>query len=272
MHRTLKAALKCSPETPWTRALPTVLLGLRTTFKEDLQASPAEMVFGSSLRIPGDFISPQDAPISSPVEFVSDLRRLFKAIRPVPAARHSNHHHPFVFKDLRSCDYVFRRVDAVRKPLEPPYTGPHRVIKRIDDRSYVVDVNGTAKTFSTDHLKPAYLASADELQQQLAMPPRPAPPMPAPFSPASPTPTPPAATSEPPLLRSALSHRRSPNIIAPKKRVTFSCPSQSAKSIGEGVAVAPPLLPSAPSIRGRKQLITPRDVFVCQPPAVTCRS
>ncbi|CAB0045137.1 unnamed protein product, partial [Trichogramma brassicae] len=35
MHRTLKAALKCSPETPWTLALPGVLLGLRTTFKED---------------------------------------------------------------------------------------------------------------------------------------------------------------------------------------------------------------------------------------------
>ncbi|CAB0032311.1 unnamed protein product [Trichogramma brassicae] len=60
MHRTLKAALKCSPETPWTLALPGVLLGLRTTFKEDLQASPAEMVFGTSLRIPGEFVARQD--------------------------------------------------------------------------------------------------------------------------------------------------------------------------------------------------------------------
>ncbi|KAL7304185.1 hypothetical protein TKK_0003383 [Trichogramma kaykai] len=47
MHRTLKAALKCSPQTPWTLALPAVLLGLRTTFKEDLQASPSEMLFGT---------------------------------------------------------------------------------------------------------------------------------------------------------------------------------------------------------------------------------
>ncbi|CAB0028612.1 unnamed protein product [Trichogramma brassicae] len=60
MHRTLKAALKCSPETPWTLALPGVLLGLRTTFKEDLQASPAEMVFGTSLRIPGEFVARQE--------------------------------------------------------------------------------------------------------------------------------------------------------------------------------------------------------------------
>ncbi|CAB0040261.1 unnamed protein product [Trichogramma brassicae] len=109
MHRTLKAALKCSPETPWTLALPGVLLGLRTTFKEDLQASPAEMVFGTSLRIPGEFVARQEPDNkTSPSEFVSALRRLFQAIRPVPASRHVQHR-PFVFKDLATSDYVFRR-------------------------------------------------------------------------------------------------------------------------------------------------------------------
>ncbi|CAB0042244.1 unnamed protein product [Trichogramma brassicae] len=81
MHRTLKAALECSPETPWTLALPGVLLGLRTTFKEDLQASPAEMVFGTSLRIPGEFVARQEPDKTSPSEFVLALRRLFQAIR-----------------------------------------------------------------------------------------------------------------------------------------------------------------------------------------------
>jgi len=46
-HRALKAALMCSPETPWPTALPAVMLGLRTTFKEDLQASSAEMLYAS---------------------------------------------------------------------------------------------------------------------------------------------------------------------------------------------------------------------------------
>ena len=40
-HRTLKSALMCSPHTPWPDLLPVVLLGLRTAYKEDLQASPA---------------------------------------------------------------------------------------------------------------------------------------------------------------------------------------------------------------------------------------
>ncbi|CAB0028372.1 unnamed protein product [Trichogramma brassicae] len=75
---------------------------------------------------------------TSPSEFVSALRRLFQAIRPVPASRHVQHR-PFVFKDLATSDYVFRRLDTILKPLEQPYTGPHRVIRRINERNFVVD-------------------------------------------------------------------------------------------------------------------------------------
>jgi hypothetical protein len=35
-----------------------VLLGIRTSFKEDLQASVAELVYGEPLRIPGEFLTP----------------------------------------------------------------------------------------------------------------------------------------------------------------------------------------------------------------------
>lgn len=40
-HRTLKASLMCQDQTPWVDLLPTVLLGLRTCYKEDLKASVA---------------------------------------------------------------------------------------------------------------------------------------------------------------------------------------------------------------------------------------
>ncbi|CAB0043101.1 unnamed protein product [Trichogramma brassicae] len=217
MHRTLKAALKCSPETPGTLALPGVLLGLRTTFKEDLQASPAEMVFGTSLRIPGEFVARQEPDKTSPSEFVSALRRLFQAIRPVPASRHVQHR-PFVFKDLATSDYVFRRLDTILKPLEQPYTGPHRVIRRINERNFVVDVNGVAKTLSTDQLKPAYLDVADSGASQA-------------------TPEQPTTTQQPSSTR----------------RVTFSLPAQTAQSIRGGVAVAPQSSPPN-TRRSRRQL------------------
>ncbi|CAB0028060.1 unnamed protein product [Trichogramma brassicae] len=164
LHRTLKAAFKCSPETPWTSALPTVLLGLRTAFKEDLQASPAEMVFGTALRIPGELVIKQEATSPKASEFVVALRRLFASIRPVPASRHTQHK-PFVFKDLSTCEYVMRRLDTIKKPLDPPYSGPHRVVRRVDDRTYIVDINGSEKALSTDQLKPAYYETSDEASQ-----------------------------------------------------------------------------------------------------------
>ena len=125
---------------------------------KDLQASPAEMVFGMSLRIPGEFIDPKPLPTVTFQDFVTELRRLFNAIRPAPTSRYRE---PFVFKDLASTKYVFRRIDSVKKPFEQPHSGPHRVTERINDLDYVVDVNGNIKTLSTDQLKPAYIAPGD---------------------------------------------------------------------------------------------------------------
>jgi hypothetical protein len=42
----LKAAIMCHADQHWTKALPLVLLGIRTAFKEDLLASVAEFVYG----------------------------------------------------------------------------------------------------------------------------------------------------------------------------------------------------------------------------------
>jgi len=56
MHRSLKAAIMCREQERWTDALPLVL-GIRTDFKTDLQASVAELVYGETLRIPGEFLA-----------------------------------------------------------------------------------------------------------------------------------------------------------------------------------------------------------------------
>ena len=53
-HRQLKTALKCSDHPHlWTNAVPLVLLGIRTASKDDLKCSSAEMVYGTTLRLPG---------------------------------------------------------------------------------------------------------------------------------------------------------------------------------------------------------------------------
>ena len=55
-HHQLKGALKASQDpTNWVDMLPMVLLGIRTSLKQDLKGSTAELVYGTKLRLPGNF-------------------------------------------------------------------------------------------------------------------------------------------------------------------------------------------------------------------------
>lgn len=156
LHRQLKASLMCHADS-WTRALPLVLLGMRTAFKEDVNASSAELVFGETLRLPGEFIVAPPKLIS-PAEtsdLITQLRRALVSIRPVPASHHDRPS-SFVFKDLATAAYVFLRDDTSRRSLQPPYSGPHRVLDR-RDKTISLDVGGRTVTVSTDRVKPAHI-------------------------------------------------------------------------------------------------------------------
>lgn len=50
-----------------------VLLGLKNSFKEDIKTSAAEMVYGTTLRIPGEYFTFEE-PIRCPQMFVQKLR------------------------------------------------------------------------------------------------------------------------------------------------------------------------------------------------------
>lgn len=121
-HRTLKAAIKCHESNDWSETLPLVLLGLRATWKEDLKASPAEMLFGSQLRIPGEFVTPSKND-DSESEFIKLLRRKIQSLAKLGRTWCER---VFLQPALQEASHVFVRVDRVRAPLEPPYEGPVR--------------------------------------------------------------------------------------------------------------------------------------------------
>ncbi|KAK2578744.1 hypothetical protein KPH14_012270 [Odynerus spinipes] len=155
----------CHPSIPWPDLLPTVLLGLRTAYKPDIKASPAEMLFGTTLRIPGDFFVDAERP-ADPEIFLETHREYMRAIRPTPTSYHIKAK-IFVQSDLQSCTHVFLRLDEVRPPLRPPYSGPHEIIKRLDDRRFVININGESKTISIERLKPAFLPKEDTADERL---------------------------------------------------------------------------------------------------------
>lgn len=160
VHRQLKAALMCHSDS-WLQALPLVLLGMRTAFKEDLKATAAEMLYGESLRLPGEMLTPVPDRLENPADYVTQLRKKMAALRPVPASRHSE---PaiFVSKALASASHVFLRDDTVRRPLQPPYSGPFEILSRsADGKTLALNIKGKRVVVSVDRVKPAFLLSPD---------------------------------------------------------------------------------------------------------------
>ncbi|KAK3789880.1 hypothetical protein RRG08_060433 [Elysia crispata] len=86
-HRTLKTALKARISgQSWIEELPWVSLGLKTTPKEDLGYSSAELVYGEPLTIPGELV-PSKSPKS-----MDDLQLSFRLNVPLNAPRLASHH------------------------------------------------------------------------------------------------------------------------------------------------------------------------------------
>ena len=80
-----KVALKAYPNPAhWVDSFHMVLLGIRTALKTDLRCSVAELVYGTTLRIPGEFfVSDQPTP-SNQAEFVLQLKTAISNLKAVP--------------------------------------------------------------------------------------------------------------------------------------------------------------------------------------------
>lgn len=157
-HRTLKGAIKCLTETDWALAVPLVVLALRNTLKEDLQATPAELVYGESLKIPGSYFD--ETTLQPTSEFVQQMQHHFANIR-VPDTRHHALQKIFVPRQLATCNWILLRTDAVRRPFQPPYEGPYKVIAR-NDRTLIILKKGKKETVSLDRTKPALVYEEKE--------------------------------------------------------------------------------------------------------------
>jgi cleavage and polyadenylation specificity factor subunit 1 len=157
-HRQLKAALKAHANPAWQETLPLVLLGIRSAVKEDLKATPAELVYGSTIRLPGELVSPQAL---TAFDYGRYAQRLASYMRQVPPAETRTQSIPVqVSKHLADCTYVLVRVDAVKRPLQAPYDGPFKVIER-SPKYFVLDKNGRRESIAIDRLKPAFIDKDD---------------------------------------------------------------------------------------------------------------
>lgn len=73
----MNAALKCSNANDLVDSLPTILLGHRSTIKADTNVTPAEMVYGTTLNLPGEFFNTSNKSITQ-TEYVNNLIQIFE--------------------------------------------------------------------------------------------------------------------------------------------------------------------------------------------------
>ena len=138
-------------------SLPLVLLGIRTALKEDTHSTAAEMVYGNTLRLPGEFFTSSSNPSPiDPADYVSRLKAHMQQIRPSqPRSLHRDSHVSDALS-LSACTHVFVHADGVRKPRQPPYNGPYLVVTGTD-KHFTISIKGRKETVSIDRLKPAHL-------------------------------------------------------------------------------------------------------------------
>ncbi|KAG8184493.1 hypothetical protein JTE90_002340 [Oedothorax gibbosus] len=179
-HRRLKAAIKCHATDIWTDTLPTVILGIRSCLKDDTQGSVAEMVYGTTLKLPREFFrNSSSVPEMTGADFVYRLRSQMRLLLPAAVTFHASQK-TFVHKDLlrrdpegsllkerrRSSpeDLLLKALTFSQdlKPLEQPYKGPFKVIFRSDDKFFTLDINGRQDAVSLDGLKPAFILYEDD--------------------------------------------------------------------------------------------------------------
>ena len=150
-HRSLKASLMARCQGPhWSRNLPWVMLGLRTTPHAALNASPAEALYGQALRIPADVI-----PDSSEPQALHDIKKNTENIIPAKKS-YADCVKRNIPPKLNTTQHVFLRIDHHRPPLSPPYAGPYQVLER-GEKAYKILIDNKPSWVSIDRLKVAYL-------------------------------------------------------------------------------------------------------------------
>ena len=157
LHRQLKSSLKAwTTDSYWMDHLPLVLLGIRVGWREELGCSPAGLVFGSSLRLPGVFVDHQNPRYTQPSEdFLRRHQRAMHTSLPTPAI-HYLKPSSYIPPTLMQRKFVYVRVDSRKKPLQRPCDGPFCIIST-RDKIFVLDFYVRQEKNSVDRLKPLFI-------------------------------------------------------------------------------------------------------------------
>ena len=168
LHRRLKESLMAlgnSERHLWYWRLPMTMLALRTTVKADLHASPADLVYGEAISIPGQILpstplSDEDL-LTQQRRTLSNLRVEVDRLQPVPTSRHRRPR-VYVPDELDTCTHVFIRRGGVQPCLTTPYDGPYRVLQRTPNGFRIEFPGRGSDVIAKARLRPAITFQDDD--------------------------------------------------------------------------------------------------------------
>ena len=160
-HRQLKASLMASNNTMnWYEELPLILLGFRSTIKDDIECTPSELVYGQTLRIPGELVV-KEKEYQDQNAMLSKLREYFDNVR--SSVIHHGTNKSYIPKNMFDCKYVFVKVLRPSN-LQAPYEGPYKVIEKTN-KTFKILKGNQIKSVSIDLIKPANITN-DVVEQK----------------------------------------------------------------------------------------------------------
>ncbi|GFU74753.1 retrovirus-related Pol polyprotein from transposon 297 [Trichonephila clavipes] len=185
MHRTIKRVIKAlcvESGEDWEGVLPLALFSLRTVAHESTGFSPTELVMGKNLRTPQTLVyeewMEEGNTSQSVVEYILQLNNRLKRCQDIAITRMKEcqlkkktwYDRDAVERKFVEEDLVMVLATSKQNKLEVIWIGPGKVLSRISDTNYVIDLPGRrdrSTIYRVNLLKPYHrrLELIDELKQ-----------------------------------------------------------------------------------------------------------
>ncbi|GFY23576.1 retrovirus-related Pol polyprotein from transposon 412 [Trichonephila clavipes] len=167
VHRTIKRVIKAlcvESGEDWEGVLPLALFSLRTVAHESTGFSPTELVMGKNLRTPQTLVyeewMEEGNTSQSVVEYILQLNNRLKRCQDIAITRMKEcqlkrktwYDRDAVERKFVEGDLVMVLVTSKQNKLEVNWIGPGKVLSRISDTNYVIDLPGRRDSSTIYHV------------------------------------------------------------------------------------------------------------------------
>ncbi|KII65614.1 Pro-Pol polyprotein [Thelohanellus kitauei] len=143
----------------WDNSLQKVIMAYRSSLHKSMSMTPYYVLFGREMKLPVDRLIPTIVKSWSNIhEYALNQRFLLTTPQRLSGKD---------LKPLKNDYYVMLKLPSSNK-LQEIWTGPHKIVKKIGDVSYQIEINGKLITQRYNQLKPyieraSYLRSGEVL-------------------------------------------------------------------------------------------------------------